>query len=230
MKERSNWAVLGIIFCQLFWPCMKLVSHFTFLEFYFHSELIYLLLNCTLTMWLYLFLLRQESPASQWLCMILFPVTILCGTMEVLFFHSIFTVPLTALNCICAGSLFSRSIPDRWYKYLLTLICTLLIIAYVYLCGLCLIFGQIGSQGIVQEVTSPDGQKTAQLIDDNQGALGGNTFVYVRYRDILSLVFGGLRPDSQLIYRGRWGEFEGMSLSWQDDNTLLINDTTFSLP
>lgn len=229
MKNRSNWAVLGILFCQLLWPGLKLFSQLTPLEFYFRSELVYLLLISAVTVGLCLYVYKQDNAPSKWLCLILLPASIVSGALEV-FFNAVFAIPLSALNCICAAFLYSQFLPDRWYKYLTSTVCILITMVYLYLFGISLIFGQLGTQRVVQEAASPEGLKSAQLIDDDQGALGGNTFVYVRYRDILPLGFGGIRPDSTLVYRGRWGEFENLSLSWMDEKTLLVGDIPFSIP
>lgn len=229
MSARPNRAVVSMLLCQLLWPGLMLFSYLSKWEFYFHSEILYLLLICTLTGWLHHALIIDNQTPAKWLCLLLFPITILVCALEVLFFRRILPIPLTVLNCYWAGSVFTRFLPDRWYKILGTLVCTLLIMGYGLICFLSLTFGQIGRQSIVQEVTSPDGQKIAQLIDDDQGALGGNTLIYVRYQDTLSLGFGAIRPDSLRVHHGPWGQFQDLTLSWRDDNTLLVNDTPIQL-
>ena len=224
MKRQSMWQIPCLWACQLLWPFLKLLSSITKLEFYFTSEPLYLILTGAVTIILTRSVLTGSHTPSPWSLLILFPVTIIAGTLEVLFFRTVFALPITITNCFCTGVLFQTYVPVRWYKYLMTLACTLLLIPYGFLCWLDLIFCRIGVQTIVQEVTSPDGSKTAQLIDDDQGALGGNTFLYIRYPTTVPLGFGGLRPDSTELYRGRWGEFENIILSWQDDHTLLINN------
>lgn len=230
MKTRSNLAMAVLLLLQIFWPAMKLISYFTPMEFYLHSELMYLLLICAATLWLCLYLYRQDDAPSQWLSLLLLPVTVIAGTLEILFFRTVFTIPLSALRLICAGAIYSWFVPQRWYRHLNTFVCTLLFLAYFWMCWMGLIFGQIGNQHTVQELPSPDGEKVAALIDDNQGALGGNTLVNVRYRDVLPLGFGGLRPDSKQIYRGSWGSHKQITLFWHDENTLLIDDIPYNVP
>lgn len=230
MKTRSNLAMAVLLLLQLFWPAMRTVSYLTPLEFYLHSELVYLLLICAAALWLCLYLYRQDNAPSHWLSLLLLPVAIIAGTLEILFFRTVFAIPLSALRLICAGAIYSWFVPQRWYRNLTTFVCTLLLLAYFWMCWIGLVFGQIGSHHIVQEVPSPDGEKVAELIDDNQGALGGNTLVCVRYRDVLPLGFGGLRPDSKQIYRGSWGSHEEIKLIWLDDTTLMINDHPYNIP
>lgn len=89
------------------------------------------------------------------------------------------------------------------------------------------IFASIGKTEVVQAVSSPDGRYVAELIDDDQGALGGSTLVWVRRNTDVDLVVIRLKSFSQSIYTGRWGEFHDMTLEWKDDRSILINGTEY---
>lgn len=225
MRGRENSAAVGLIALELLWPALELLSTLCGMEFYFRSEAAYLLLVTIGTLYLTVKLHRWESAPSKVLCLSLFPLTIVAGFFQILLMGTIFAVPLSIANCICAGLLFSKYVPNRWYKYLMTFFCTLLLLAFGFMSFLDLTFGRIGVQIIEQEVHSPDGKKTAQLINDDQGALGGNTFIYIRYQDLIPLGFGGIRKTSVEVHRGPWGQFQDITLGWQDENTLLVNST-----
>ena len=83
--------------------------------------------------------------------------------------------------------------------------------------------GNIGESAVVSAVPSPDGRHYAELIDDDQGALGGNTLVDVYRRGALDLGFVRFCSVPKRVYHGDWGEFENMRLEWKDNETLLIN-------
>ena len=225
MKHKENHTMLWLLACQLLWPALELFSMLCGLEFYFRSELAYLILISLGTLWLTVRLHRQEGSPATVFSLLLFPLTIVAGFFQMLLMGTIFAVPLYIANCICAGLLFSKYVPNRWYKYLMTFFCTLLLLAFGFMSFLDLTFGRIGVQIIEQEVHSPDGKKTAQLINDDQGALGGNTFIYIRYQDLIPLGFGGIRKTSVEVHRGPWGQFQDITLGWQDENTLLVNST-----
>lgn len=90
-------------------------------------------------------------------------------------------------------------------------------------------FGQISQDTIIKQVLSPDKTYTAILIDSDHGALGGNTIVNIDNNSSeISVLLGRLTKTAR-IYTGRWGEFETMTLAWQDDNTLLINEKSYSV-
>jgi hypothetical protein len=68
----------------------------------------------------------------------------------------------------------------------------------------------------------------AEIIDSDAGALGGSTHVYVtRLNSDVNLFIGMLKKDRQRIYRGEWGEFEKMTLRWEGDKILYINEKQY---
>lgn len=97
----------------------------------------------------------------------------------------------------------------------------------VFLGALSLLFGGIAVNTVVQRLPSPDGSCYAELIDNDQGGLGGSTFVEVCPRGLSGEY--GLRI-SQQIYAGRWGEFYDMELSWKDETCLEINGKEYPIP
>jgi hypothetical protein len=43
----------------------------------------------------------------------------------------------------------------------------------------------------------------------------------------LNIFIGTLKKDTQRIYEGRWGEFERMTLRWEGDKILYINEKQY---
>lgn len=207
---------------QLFWPICSMLALLLGLEFHIHSEPVYFLLWSGLT---FLIWKRSRSEASMW-NLALFPATVLVCAAEILYFKSFLAIPSAVLRCCCAYEKLS-TLPDKWYVSLVKGINTLLVIGFIALCGFDLTFGSIGKITVIQEAVSPDGSYTAQLIDDNQGALGGSTLVKVTQADILPLGFAAFRPETKTVYNSSWGEFMTTTLSWADETTLLINDTPY---
>lgn len=91
-----------------------------------------------------------------------------------------------------------------------------------------LIFGDIAQNTVVQTVESPSGKYYAQVIDSDQGALGGDTIVDVYESGINALLFK-IQKKPQRVYFGDWGEFENMQIYWKDDNTLIINSVEYEV-
>lgn len=123
----------------------------------------------------------------------------------------------------------SRYINHGWVRTG-SVVVPLVIVALVTLTllPLCLL-GNIGETTVVDVFPSPDGRYYAELIDDDQGALGGNTCVDV-YRTA-ELDLGVIRFCSvpKQVYWGNYGEFNDMTIEWKDNETLLINGKEYPI-
>ena len=82
----------------------------------------------------------------------------------------------------------------------------------------------IGYRASVRIVMSPDRNYRAEIIDINQGALGGDTLVevYDLRKQFDGIVFF-FQKEPQVVYQGDWGKFETMKLEWESETVLLIN-------
>ena len=77
---------------------------------------------------------------------------------------------------------------------------------------------------MVQTLPSPNGTYYAEVIDSDQGALGGDTLVEVYdTRKQLDLFLITVQKNPQLVYFGDWGDFKTMTLQWESEQVLLIN-------
>ena len=114
-------------------------------------------------------------------------------------------------------------------KVVALVLSALMILPICFFSFIALIFGNIGQNTVVQTVESPSGKYYAQVIDSDQGALGGDTLVYV-YQDcgINALVFK-IEKKPQRVYFGEWGEFNNMQIHWKDDNCLVINSVEYEI-
>ena len=91
------------------------------------------------------------------------------------------------------------------------------------------IFGNFGLNTAVQKVESPSGNYYAEVIDSDQGALGGATFVEVYDNRGIELFFLKIRKRPKRVYTGYWGEFENMDIYWKDDTCLVINSVPMDI-
>ena len=81
-----------------------------------------------------------------------------------------------------------------------------------------------GYRMAVRTIISPERNYRAEVIDVNEGALGGATIVEVydlrKQFDGIIFLF---QKEPQVVYHGDWGEFETMKLEWESEQVLLIN-------
>ncbi len=88
----------------------------------------------------------------------------------------------------------------------------------------------IGQNTVVKTVNSPTGRYTAELVDSDQGALGGDTVVYVT-DNLLSVDFGlvTIHKQKERIYMGEWGAYKGLTLRWIDKDTLKVGGNEYDM-
>ena len=83
---------------------------------------------------------------------------------------------------------------------------------------------------VIKAELSPDKSYRADIIDSDQGALGGNTFVDVYdLQSTVDFYIFKLAKKPQRLYRGVWGEYQNMSVSWKDNYTLFINKKEYTI-
>ncbi len=79
----------------------------------------------------------------------------------------------------------------------------------------------------VYRVASPDGSRYAVLVESDQGALGGSTYVFVQDAPGKFPLCSG---HAERIYSGRWGEAEHMQIVWKNNEVLIINGKEYPVP
>lgn len=91
------------------------------------------------------------------------------------------------------------------------------------------LFCNIGQDTVVQSVESPSGKYCAKVIDSDQGALGGDTFVDVCEAGGIDVVLFTIDRKPKRVYSGPWGESESMQVYWKSDGCLIINSTEYQI-
>ena len=99
----------------------------------------------------------------------------------------------------------------------------------IFISFIFLTFGNIGQNTVVQTIESPNGEYYAQVIDSDQGALGGDTLVDVYQKSGINAFLFKIEKKPQRVYWGDWGEFENMQIYWKDDNRLVINSVEYEI-
>lgn len=127
-----------------------------------------------------------------------------------------------------AAVMMCHEVKEKGVKIAFT-ITTLIVGAVVWLfLFMCLFFGNIGVTSVMYSKESPDGKYVAEVIDDDQGALGGSTIVRVKSNESFSFLIGRIyKPPVSLYYKG-WGLWDEIEFEWVDEDTLLIDGTEYS--
>lgn len=89
---------------------------------------------------------------------------------------------------------------------------------------------KFGKTSVVKQVPSPNQNYVAEVVDVDQGALGGDTLVNIKGTGKeIPVLLGKLVPGEENVYEGEWGEFETMVIQWKDNHTLLIDGKEYTV-
>ncbi len=133
---------------------------------------------------------------------------------------------LSAICCCCLTIKLGRSLLLKIASLLLS--AGMLVI--IVFCGFFVfVLGDIGVSTAIRTAESPSGKYYAQVIDVDQGGLGGSTVVRVYTKGELDLIFFKVSKKPLNVYSGRYGEAFDMHLSWENDSCLLINSAVYQI-
>lgn len=91
------------------------------------------------------------------------------------------------------------------------------------------LFGSFGKNTVIQTLQSPSGSRYAQVIDSDQGALGGDTYVEVYEKCLVDNFLIRIQKEPRRVYSGEWGEYDHMEIYWISDDCLVINSVEYEI-
>ncbi|MCI1966873.1 MAG: DUF5412 domain-containing protein [Oscillospiraceae bacterium] len=176
---------------------------------------------------IFLFVFQKSlSIRSAVFSALLLPMSLVSGICF-LSQHSTKLIAVCALiDFVCAIAVFSKFSGPLALKIISGILSVLFFFALLLVS-----FAEImRSNTVVKSVSSPSNQYVAEVIDNDQGALGGNTWVHVKDKSrTVNLLIGKFSKHPILVYTGRWGEFTDMQISWESERALLINGKRYDL-
>lgn len=172
---------------------------------------------------------QLESKMVQILPAIITPLSLINAVFYIFECPQIWVIASVLLSAGCCCHLTVKYGKPMVLKVVALVLSALMILPISFFSFIALTFGNIGQDTVVQTVESPSGKYYAQVIDSNQGALGGDTLVYVYKISGIDLILFKIEKDPQRVYWGEWGEFNNMQIHWKDDNCLVINSVEYEI-
>lgn len=137
------------------------------------------------------------------------------------------SVIASMIICVCCCYLTIKHGKPLALKITCFVLTALMVLPIGFLGFTALVFGDFGENSVVQKVESPNGAYYAEVINSDQGALGGDTLVDVYENKKIDALIFTISKKSQRVYSGEWGEFEDMEIHWKNDNCLVINSVEY---
>lgn len=133
------------------------------------------------------------------------------------------------VSFLCISFLIIKNAMVKANKIVVSILCVLATVFILFFSFVMLIFGNIGQNTVIKNFDSPSGNLYVQIVDSDQGALGGGTIVDVYEKHEIDIVVFKLKDKPQRVYLGEWREYENMQISWKDDECLIINSVEYEI-
>ena len=170
-----------------------------------------------------------KNKIIQILLAVMAPLSLInavCYMLECFHFWIASSVLVSAGCCCYLSAKYGR---PKVLKIVALVLSGLMALPVGFISFIVLIFGNIGQNTVVQTVESPSGKYYAEVIDSNQGALGGDTLVDVHEKSVINVILFRVEKEPQRVYSGEWGAFEGMQIYWKDDDCIVINEREYEV-
>ena len=172
---------------------------------------------------------QLESKTVQILPAIITPLSLINAVFYIFECPQIWVIASVLLSAGCCCYLTVKYGKPLTLKVVTLVLSALMILPIGFFSFISLLFGNIGQNAVVQTVESPSGKYYAQVIDSDQGALGGDTIVQVRHKEEFNALLFKITKKPQRVYLGDWGEFETLKIYWVDDKHITINGKTYEI-
>jgi len=134
---------------------------------------------------------------------------------------------LCIISCCCLSSKHGKPIA---FKITAMIISLLLLIPIIFLSFMFTLFDNISEDTVIKSVDSPSGKYCAQLIDNNQGALGGATLVKVYSNRRFEALTFTISKKPQTVHIGPWNEnIENIDIYWDNDEFLYVGSEVYDI-
>lgn len=170
-----------------------------------------------------------ENNVLRVLSAIITPISLINSVLYILECPQIWVIASALISAGCCCYLTVKYGKPLALKIVTLELSALMILPIAFFSFVALIFGNIGQNTVVQTVESPSGKYYAQVIDSDQGALGGDTHVDVYEKSIINAILFRIETKPQRVYVGDWGESNNMQIHWKDDKCLVINSVEYEI-
>ena len=226
--RRNNLFVLILLLLTLLFPSICFLSKLLHYSFTVKNGIVYAIVTTALYYGIGFILLCRKERRIGKTSSVFLSVSLLLNQINTLLF--IFRADNQAAMLLMALWFVMTAILVAVYVKNTALTATLYTLSGILVLPILLfiMLSDFGARTVIAREVSPDMRYCAEVIDDDQGALGGATILTV-YRLDGSFSIGSFdfRKSQTELRSGPWGEFE--SLSWQDSEHLSMNEKIYEI-
>ena len=157
------------------------------------------------------------------------PLSLINTAFYICAYHKAIVITSVFISIGCSCYLTAKHVRPLALKIVAFSMSALMILPLCFISLPVLLLGNFSQNTVVQTIESPSGKYYAQVIDSNQGALGGSTFVEIHRTNNIDFFFFQLSKEPQRVYTGDWLEYQTMHIYWKNDSCLVINSLEYRI-
>ena len=235
MKTKNKRSIIIYFLSAInsLYPLLCLLSYFFGYSVYLPFSVVYALWLAVIFMYSNYFIKKNEETEfskSARICAAFLPLITAVNLAVYVFRYESLSIALIMGVCL----VFAAIIAEKIIRYNKGRVFS--VVTSGFLCLVSVVFSLliVFSSYFVKEtcekfLLSPNRTYYAEVIDIDQGALGGETVVCVHRSRGLNLFFLSFNKLPQKVYVGEWGEFETMQIEWKNEKTLIIDGKEYSI-
>lgn len=226
--RRNNLFVLILLLLTLLFPSICILAKLLHYSFTVNNGIVYAIVSSALYCGIGILLICRKEKGIGKTSSVFLSVSLLLNQINTLLF--IFRADNQAAMLLMALWFVMTAILVAVYVKNTALTATFYTLSGILVLPIFLfiMLSDFGARTVIAREVSPDMRYCAEVIDDDQGALGGATILTVyRLEGSFSIGSFDFRKSQTELRSGPWGEFE--SLSWQDSEHLSMNGTIYEI-
>ena len=219
--------ILGILYAIL--PVVDIIALLFGYDFTLSSYPISIITIAVFSFLITLFLFKFKIHVKKAVfCALLLPLSAINGLYFAIDTDWKATIIFVLVCSGCSIALMIRYAQPSIFKIVSTVLSVLLIFALLFISFVNFVFGDFTLNTIVAKVPSPQNIYVVEVIDSDQGALGGNTYVDVYNNcEVINLLFCRFSKKPVRLYTGDWGEYQSIKIKWKNEHKLMINGVEY---
>ncbi|MBR3105983.1 MAG: hypothetical protein IKH30_02220 [Clostridia bacterium] len=227
MKSRLGRLIpVFALVMALVYPAALGVSRLAGWTYTLRSTLLYVLL-CLSLVTAALFFSGEGNGANRAAALLVFPCSCVCGIFLHIGLESEWVSHCVLALVLVSIVLFGKTKMTWKIKLPIGILSLFPLLPILLLCLLSFIPLATKTERVS---LSPNGAYMATLLVVDEGALGGNTMIWVYPTATVKHGILGDWTQEQEIYRGPWMEEDTLSFSWTDERTVCLNGDFIQIP
>lgn len=229
MKKHISILCILLFSLTALQPASSLICVFFGYEFTLASYEIYSVIMLIAAVTIFIMSMKSSEPgkAVNILLIILPLISFINAVCFLIKSESLFVYVCMLIYFILCCILSLKLSSSIVLKYIVVAVSCLMLGPVVLLASLYFIIGPFTESTTIMTLSSPDGSYYAEVQDFDQGALGGDTLVYIHEKALIDVIIFRVEKTPQRIYTGEWGEYKDMNIYWKSDNCLVINSKRY---